>query len=366
MNIRSKILFSTMVGAVVTAQAVLAIAVSGTKSIIAIAAIVSAFCVIAAVVGQCIANCVAKSFNDAVTRNRDGALRQATVNAPQVPGAGAAEEMSQRLAEISSLILRNADNANHAKSLAAEALVAANAGDAAVKRIEKAVNWIKASSDNNAKIIKAVNYMAHRARILALNAAVKTAHAGEAGKVFAATANEMRNFALRCAMAAKNTADMLEESAKEADDGVKITEDAARSIGKIVDRTGEVGNLIAGIAEASNEQAQGVKRMKAAVAWMNWVTRRDAAYTEWSVRAGERLNDQTQEQADTADDFIPNESKEICAADQSGRRNLSARQRYAAFPYEKPYSATTLAFWTPVRVENAEEMPTIDDYERWR
>lgn len=368
MNIRSKILLSAVVGAAVAVPAGVVIAASGTRSVAAAAAIASAFFAAAAVVGLFIANNAARSLDDAA-RNRDAALRQATAAALRMPSVGAVEEVSRRLAEMSSLILRNADSAGQAKSSAAEASAAASDGEAAVKRMAEAAKWIKAAADNNAKIIKTVNYMAFRAKLLAINAAFETARAGEAGKGFAAVADEARNFARRCAMTAKNITDMIEDSVKEADGGVVITEEAARSIGRIVDSAGNVDRLITKIAEASNEQAQSLKSVKAAAAWMNWVARRNAISPEGSTVADEKLNGQAPEPANAADGFATNTcgGLSVGAADQNGRRGVSARQkRYATFPYEIPYSAATLAFWTPASVSNTDAMSVIDSYEVWR
>jgi hypothetical protein len=96
---------------------------------------------------------------------------------------------------------------------------------------------------------------------------------------------------------------MIEESVKNANGGVKITEEVVMSLGQIVNRTGKVGSLIAEIAAASSEQAQGIEQVAAAVAQMNQVTQRNAANSEESASAAEELNNQAAELANMVGSF---------------------------------------------------------------
>ncbi len=186
--------------------------------------------------------------------------------------ASALEEVSSSLEEMASMTKLNADNSNQAKLLTAEARAAAKEGDTSMKRMAEAIHQIKASADNTAKIVKSIDDIAFQTNLLALNAAVEAARAGDAGKGFAVVAGEVRNLAMRSADAAKNTAKMIDESVKNADGGVKITEEVAKSLGEIVESIAKAGDLIIEIATASAEQAQGIEQVNAAVTQMNKVT----------------------------------------------------------------------------------------------
>ena len=209
--------------------------------------------------------------------------------------ASSLEEVSSSLEEMSSMTKQNADNSNQAKLLVGEAGAAVNEADEAMKRMAAAITEIKTSSDNTAKILKTIDEIAFQTNLLALNAAVEAARAGEAGKGFAVVAEEVRNLAMRSAEASKNTAAMIEESVRNSENGVKITEDVARALDKTVDRAGKVSDLIAEIAAASNEQALGIEQVNTAVAQMNQVTQRNAANSEESASAAEELSAQASE-----------------------------------------------------------------------
>ena len=127
---------------------------------------------------------------------------------------------------------QNAANANEARSLADSASGSADQGAAAMERMSTAINDIKTSSDETAKIVTTIDEIAFQTNLLALNAAVEAARAGEAGKGFAVVAEEVRNLAQRSAEAARNTAEMIEGSVRNADNGVAISKEVAEGPGR--------------------------------------------------------------------------------------------------------------------------------------
>jgi methyl-accepting chemotaxis protein len=209
--------------------------------------------------------------------------------------ASSLEEVSSSLEEMASMTKQNAENANQAKSLAGEADGNAKEGAEAMSRMSQSINKIKESSDQTAKIVKTIDEIAMQTNLLALNAAVEAARAGEAGRGFAVVAEEVRNLAQRSAQAAKNTADMITESVKNADDGVKIATEVSKSFDAIAGSAKKVNDLIAEIAAASGEQSQGIDQVNNAVAQMDKVTQQNAANSEESASAAEEMSSQAEE-----------------------------------------------------------------------
>ena len=209
--------------------------------------------------------------------------------------ASSLEEVSSSLEEMASMTKQNSGNANQAKNLSGEADLNAQSGIQSMGKMDDAIKRIKKSSDQTAKIVKTIDEIAMQTNLLALNAAVEAARAGEAGRGFAVVAEEVRNLAQRSAQAAKNTADMISESVKNADDGVGIAEEVAKSFELIATSSKKVNDLIAEIAAASQEQSQGIDQVNTAVAQMDKVTQQNAANSEESASAAEELSSQAEE-----------------------------------------------------------------------
>lgn len=217
--------------------------------------------------------------------------------------ASSLEEVSSSLEEISGMTKNNAANANQALGLSKVASQSAEDGKQAMERMNKAIAEIKSSSDETARIIKTIDEIAFQTNLLALNAAVEAARAGEAGRGFAVVAEEVRNLALRSAEAAKDTAKMIEEAVKRADNGVKIAEEVNKALLEIADGSKKVNDLVAEIAAASQEQSKGIEQVSIATSQMDKVTQQNASSAEESASAAEELSSQATQLADMVKRF---------------------------------------------------------------
>jgi methyl-accepting chemotaxis protein len=206
--------------------------------------------------------------------------------------AASLEETSSSLEEMSSMTKRNAENAQKANDLAKQARTAADKGAGDMQTMNAAMEAIKVSSNDIAKIIKTIDEIAFQTNILALNAAVEAARAGEAGMGFAVVADEVRNLAQRSAQAAKETADKIEGAIAKTAQGVEISTKVSQALNEIVTKARQVDELVSEVAGASREQTQGITQVNTAVGQMDKVTQSNAASAEESAAAAEELNAQ--------------------------------------------------------------------------
>ncbi len=208
--------------------------------------------------------------------------------------AASLEETSSSLEEMASMTRRNAENAGKVKDLGSQARQAGDQGVHDMAEMTQAMQAIKVSSDEVAKIIKTIDEIAFQTNILALNAAVEAARAGEAGMGFAVVADEVRNLAQRAAQSAKETAAKIEDAVQRSALGTEISGKVASSLEEIVGKARQVDELAAEVAAASREQSQGIEQVNSAVTQMDKVTQSNAASAEESASAAEELNAQAE------------------------------------------------------------------------
>ncbi len=209
--------------------------------------------------------------------------------------ASTLEEVASSLEEITSMSKQNTANSQQARAMAEEAGRSTDKGVESMKRLSQAIDRIKNSSDETARIVKTIDEIAFQTNLLALNAAVEAARAGEAGKGFAVVAEEVRNLAMRSAEAAKNTAEMIQESVQNSSDGVALNLEVLDNLEEINKQVQRVGEVMAEISAASSQQEQGVGQISQGVGQLNQLTQQNAANAEESAAASEELSAQAEE-----------------------------------------------------------------------
>ena len=207
--------------------------------------------------------------------------------------AAGVEETSASIEEIASMTMQNADHSQQAKVLSDETWTAINKAGASMSGVLTSMQEISKASEETAKIIKTIDEIAFQTNLLALNAAVEAARAGEAGAGFAVVADEVRNLAIRAAEAARNTATMIEGTVSKVKEGHELVRKTGEDFKTVGSGSRKVVDLVGEIAEASNEQSQGIKQINTAIQEMDKTIQQNAANAEESASASEELTAQS-------------------------------------------------------------------------
>jgi methyl-accepting chemotaxis protein len=204
--------------------------------------------------------------------------------------ASSLEEISASATEIGSQARANAQSSGQANALIASARGSAEKGDQQMKSMVSAMKQITSSSQQIAKVIKIIDDIAFQTNLLALNAAVEAARAGKHGKGFAVVAEEVRSLAGRSAKAARETAELIESSAKSVANGLSVAEATSASFDRIVADVVKTADLIGEMSAASNEQAEGIGQISLGLSQIDRVTQQNTAVAEQTSSSAAQLS----------------------------------------------------------------------------
>ncbi len=209
--------------------------------------------------------------------------------------AAALEETSSALEQMASMTRQNADNPTRTNATTGHTVQRISDGAKAVHTMSVAMGEISDSAEKIGQIIKTIEEIAFQTNLLALNAAVEAARAGEAGKGFAVVADEVRNLAQRSAGAARDTSDLIKSTVDRVRRGSDIASELDANFREIDEGAKGVGKLVGDISSATAEQAEGVNQVNTSVAQMDKVTQSNAASAEECASASEQLSTQADE-----------------------------------------------------------------------
>jgi len=218
--------------------------------------------------------------------------------------AAAIEETSAALEEMAAMTQQNADNARQADAIMREANLIITRANSSMDQMTVSMNEISKTGQETQHIVKTIDEIAFQTNLLALNAAVEAARAGEAGAGFAVVADEVRNLAIRAAEAARNTGALIEGSVKEILEGAERVNVTNKDFDEVAANAAKVTDLIAEIAAASQEQAQGIGQVNTAVADMDKGVQQNAASAEEFASVAEEMSAEAAQMKAMIDDLV--------------------------------------------------------------
>jgi methyl-accepting chemotaxis protein len=230
------------------------------------------------------------------------------------------EETAAAVAEIVATVKKTANGAGHARQVVSMAKEEADKSGDVVRKAVDAMNGIEKSSAKINQIIGVIDEIAFQTSLLALNAGVEAARAGDAGRGFAVVAAEVRALAQRSADAAKEIKDLLSTSRTQVEQGVQLVGDTGISLRSIIDRVAEINSVVAEIAAGAEQQSTSLQEVNAAVDQMDQVTQQNAAMVEQATAATRTLTQQSAELAEMVAKFT---TVAVTIAEHAGQRKAA-------------------------------------------
>ena len=210
--------------------------------------------------------------------------------------AGSVSEQSGVLADTMGSLCQinvqsndNMENAKKAAGIFAMSKADAEAGQSDMGNLLAAMRRMTESSDRISKVIKTIDDIAFQTSLLALNAAVEAARAGEHGRGFAIVADEVRLLAGRSAVAAKETAALIDESTASARASMERANDTSESLAKIVASVAGVSDMLGKIHGASVEQTKEIAGITAEITQINKLIADDTAVAQQTAATSAEL-----------------------------------------------------------------------------
>jgi methyl-accepting chemotaxis protein len=207
--------------------------------------------------------------------------------------AASLEETSASLEEITASVRQSADNAQQASQLAVGSKDSATQGQEVVSKAITAMEEINAASAKISDIISTIDEIAFQTNLLAVNAAVEAARAGDEGRGFAVVASEVRSLAQRSAVAAKEIKVLIQDSLRKVDAGSALVNRSGETLQGIVGSVKRVTDIVGEIAASSAEQSTGVEQVSKAMTQMDQVTQSNSTQTEELSATAQSLSEQS-------------------------------------------------------------------------
>lgn len=203
--------------------------------------------------------------------------------------ASAIEELTATIATVSTMADRAAKDAEESYGMMLESVKEAQAEKGQMQELQDEMARIKEISGKIEMIVTSIEEIASQTSLLALNASIEAARAGDAGRGFAVVADQIGKLATDSANAVVSTKELIGQTVEEVNRGNEVTEKTVVGFERIIKELETFAEKSRETSETSRAQSAALRQVEEGVNQISLVTTHNAAASEQSSAISEEL-----------------------------------------------------------------------------